>query len=456
MISKLTSNKRFKDFLFILWAGGTALLTYSLIYTLRKPFTAALYSDLELWGIDYKVMVTTIQIVGYLIAKFFGIKIISELKRADRFKFFAVSVVMAELSLVAFGMLPVPYNALAMFFNGLSLGCMWGVIFSFIEGRRVTDLLASLLGVSMVFSSGVAKSMGLYVMNELNIDQFWMPAFIGAIALPLLFLMAYSLIKLPHPDHEDIKHKSERSAIDATERKKIFRRYTAILTLILAANFVIVMLRDIKEDFLVNIIDMQGQSSWMFAQVDTIITLIILGLFAVMTFVRKNIAVLVVMLILVVLSMGVMSYISFNYQVLDLSPMVWLFAQSLPLYIAYLTFQTIFFDRFIACFRIKGNVGYFIALIDFVGYAGTVFILFMKEAFSVDVNWFEMYNQMSALVGSISVVVFSAALYFLIRSYRRENGVVAAKTSVVKNIEGKKEINVQVKSGCPVLSTLSN
>ena len=72
-----------------------------------------------------------------------------------------------------------------------------GVIFSFIEGRKVTDMLASLLGVSMVFSSGIAKSFGLFAMNELNIDQFWMPAVIGGVALPLLVLMAICLSVCP-------------------------------------------------------------------------------------------------------------------------------------------------------------------------------------------------------------------------------------------------------------------
>ena len=76
-----------------------------------------------------------------------------------------------------------------MFFNGLSLGCMWGVIFSFIEGRRTTDILASLLGISIVISSGTAKSIGLFVMNTLNVSEFWMPALIGAFALPLLALL---------------------------------------------------------------------------------------------------------------------------------------------------------------------------------------------------------------------------------------------------------------------------
>ena len=69
-----------------------------------------------------------------------------------------------------------------MFFNGLALGCMWGVIFSFIEGRRVTDMLASLLGISMVISSGAAKSLGLFVMDHWQVSEFWMPALIGGCA----------------------------------------------------------------------------------------------------------------------------------------------------------------------------------------------------------------------------------------------------------------------------------
>jgi len=99
-----------------------------------------------------------------VVSKFMGIKLISELRREERLRFILMSVVMAELSLVFFGLLSAPYNIAAMFLNGLSLGCMWGIIFSFIEGRRMTDVLASLLGVSMVISSGTAKSVGLYVM----------------------------------------------------------------------------------------------------------------------------------------------------------------------------------------------------------------------------------------------------------------------------------------------------
>lgn len=74
----------------------------------------------------------------------------------------------------------------------------------------MTDVLASLLGVSMVISSGTAKSVGLYVMDTWQVSEFWMPALIGAVALPLLALLGYALNRLPQPTEEDIALKSGR------------------------------------------------------------------------------------------------------------------------------------------------------------------------------------------------------------------------------------------------------
>ena len=416
-MEQIVKNKRFSDALLILWAGGAALLSYSLVYALRKPYTAASFEGFDFFGTDYKVAVTTIQILGYVIAKFFGIKLISELKKERRFKFFVCSAVAAEAALVGFGLLAPPFNVAAMFLNGLSLGCMWGVIFSFIEGRKVTDMLASLLGVSMVFSSGVAKSFGLFAMNEMHVGQFWMPAVIGAFALPLLVFMGYMLKRLPHPTEEDIALRNERVTLDGNGRKRLFRSYAPILTLLFVGNFMLLVLRDIKEDFLVNILDMSNQSSWLFAQVDTIVTLVILGIFAAFIFFRSNIRALMCLMGLVIAGCLVMTYVSLNYEALDWQPVVWLFVQSLCLYIAYLTFQTIFFDRFIACFRIRGNVGFFIAIIDFIGYMGTVTLLSTKEFLNFDMEWFALYNHMACAVGAVCAVLFTVAAVLIYKRY---------------------------------------
>ena len=91
---------------------------------------------MDFFGMDYKTAASMVQISGYFLSKLAGIKLISELKKENRLRFIVWAVLGAELSLVAFGFLPCPFNVFALFFNGLSLGCMWGVIFSFLEGRR--------------------------------------------------------------------------------------------------------------------------------------------------------------------------------------------------------------------------------------------------------------------------------------------------------------------------------
>lgn len=427
-----SSRKRLSDFLFILWAGGAALLSYSLVYALRKPFTAASFENAEFFDMDYKVVVTISQILGYVVSKFIGIKLISELQSEERFKFILTSILLAEASLILFGLLSTPFNVAAMFLNGLSLGCMWGVIFSFIEGRRVTDILASLLGVSMVISSGTAKSVGLYVMNHLHVSEFWMPALIGAVALPLLLLLGWALNKLPEPNKEDIAMKSERETLNGKQRWELFKSYMPFLSMLFIANIAIVVLRDIKEDFLVNIIDVSAYSPWLFAQIDSVVTLIILGIFGLMVLVKDNLKALSVLFGLIIAGMIVMSIVSFGQQQLRLSPVIWLFIQSLCLYIAYLTFQTIFFDRFIACFRIRGNVGFFIVTTDFLGYTGTVLVLVLKEFYNPDIDWAVFYNQFAGYVGIFCCVTFVCSFVYLHQRFRKEIGMTAPREETIE------------------------
>lgn len=173
---------------------------------------------------DYKVVVTISQIVGYVISKFMGIKLISELRQEERLRFILMSVVMAELSLVFFGLLSAPYNIAAMFLNGLSLGCMWGDLQFY---RRTSDdgYPCQLVRCQYGDQFRTAKSAGLYVMNNLHVNEFWMPALIGAVALPLLALLGYALNRLPQPTEEDIAMKSERATLNGKQRWELFKNF---------------------------------------------------------------------------------------------------------------------------------------------------------------------------------------------------------------------------------------
>ena len=375
------------DWLFVLWAGGTALLSYSLVYALRKPFTAAEFEGLQVYGMDYKIAVSIIQLLGYVSAKLLGIKYISELRPEGRLKFIIGSAALSEISLIAFGVLPIPYNIVALYFNGLSLGCMWGVIFSFLEGRRTTDILASIMGVSMALSSGVAKSLGLYALNQLHVSEFWMPALIGA-------------------------------------------------------NLLLTVQRDIKEDFIVCIIDVQTISSWAFAQIDSIATFVLLAVFALLATTYNHLKVLCMLLILSTFGMGTLAFLGATEGNEHIPTTIWLFLQSLCLDIAYLSFQTIFFERFIACFKIKGNVGFFIITIDFVGYLGTLGLLLFKEFCASHIDWASFYNHMSLFIGVACCLSFIASLIYMIYARKRKQGPLPEKAEQPETRKNEKENNI--------------
>ena len=409
------SKQKVSNALFIVWAGGAALVSYALVYALRKPFTAATFEGLEFLGMDYKTATSIVQIAGYVLSKLLGIKLVSELQRRHRLPFIIGSVAMAELSLLAFGLLPVPWNIVALFFNGLSLGCMWGVIFSYLEGRRLSGVLASVMGMSIACSAALAKSAGLYLIRDLGVDPFWMPAVIGGVAFVLLVVLAFALNALPDPSAEDRAACAERVPMDGRQRRQIFLRFAPLLTMLFAANLFVTVVRDIKEDFLVNIVDTSQLSAWAFSGVDAVVTAIILLLFLAVSLIRSHLNVLCTLLVLVLVSMFALVYVAWNYDWLALSPLAWLFVQSLGVYTAFLSFQTLFFERFVACYHIRGNVGFFIVTIDFIGYVGTVGVLVFKELFAGELDWLAFYNSMVVWLGLASCLLFAGSLLWLAR-----------------------------------------
>jgi MFS family permease len=403
---------------FIIWAGGGVLVAYFLVYALRKAFTASTFDGFSLWGLDYKVVISICQIAGYLLSKYHGIKIVSELKRKHRLPAIIVSALGAELALLLFGMIPYPVNFFCLFFNGLFLGCMWGFLFCYIEGRRFTDILAGFLGVSIVISSGAAKSLGLYVLS-FHVSPFWMPAIIGGVAMPLLIGISFLLDKLPEPTTEEKSEKSERTPLYKAQRKALLKKYSAFLIPLLLVNVLYTVLRDIKEDFLVDIIRHTNVTldSFLFVRMDSIVTLLLLVILGSMIKVRNNHRALIILLILMLSGSVIILLSSLFFEDLSATPVLWLFLQSMGIYTAYLAFQTIFFDRFIACFKIKGNVGFFIYMADFMGYLASCLFLFGKSLLNVRVNWLEYYNLLSISISIISIL--SIGIVFSILQQKR-------------------------------------
>ena len=186
---------------FTLVAGLAGFCAYFSMYAFRKPFSAATFEVVQGWpfALDYKIALVIAQAAGYAVSKLIGVKVIAEIHPARRGMAILGLIGTAWLALVAFAVTPAPWNVAALFFNGLPLGMIWGLVFGYMEGRRVSEVLGAVLCASFILSSGVVKSVGAWMMQAVHVSPFWMPAATGALFFPLLFASVWVLGQLPPP-----------------------------------------------------------------------------------------------------------------------------------------------------------------------------------------------------------------------------------------------------------------
>src|SRR5262249_2249556 len=88
------------------WAVVAAFGAYFWTYAFRKPWPAATFADATVWGVAEKSVLVVAQVLGYMLAKFLGIRVIAEMPPQRRASGILALIAGAEVSLVLFGAAP--------------------------------------------------------------------------------------------------------------------------------------------------------------------------------------------------------------------------------------------------------------------------------------------------------------------------------------------------------------
>jgi hypothetical protein len=107
-----------------------------------------------------------------------------------------------------------------------------------------------------------------------------------------------------------------------------------------------------------------------------------------------------------------------------IGPFTWMIGTGVGLYLVYIPFNSVYFERMIATFKISGNVGFLIYLADSVGYLGSVSVLLSKEVFKVKMRWVEFFTVSSTYLSVLGVVLtFLTYLYFARKGRQTEHSL---------------------------------
>lgn len=406
---------------FVIWCLTASFGTYFCMYAFRKPFNTGLYANLELFGLGYKTVLIIAQVLGYMVSKFIGIKVISELKPSQRIPLIGGLILFAELALLGFALVPYPYNFIFLFLNGLPLGMVWGVIFSFLEGRRFTEILAMGLSISIIAASGVLKTIYLEIQELLPfITEFWMPFTVGLLFIPLFFLFVWMLSVIPAPTETDKLLRVERQPMTPADKSNIVRNYWPGLLCILLIYCLLTTMRDFRDNFSVEIWNEIAGGRWsrnILAQTELISTAVVIVCVGTLSTFRSNIrglwATLALMACGILMSGG--STLLFHQQ--GIGPYSWMLSLGTGLFLAYIPIQVALFERLIGMFKMKANAGFFVYGCDALGYLGSVGLLLYREFFMKDLRWSRVLMQFSYVLCFACLALLCIAFVYFNRKY---------------------------------------
>ena len=96
----------------------------------------------------------------------------------------------------------------------------------------------------------------------------------------------------------------------------------------------------------------------------------------------------------------------------------WMTFVGLGLYMTYIPYNSILFDRMLATFRYAANVGFLIYLADSFGYLTSVSVLLGKTIFKLQLNWLNFYTSLVLASSAVGVCLILCSLIYFRKKHK--------------------------------------
>ncbi|MCD8533776.1 MAG: DUF5690 family protein [Verrucomicrobia bacterium] len=343
--------------------------------------------------------------------------------------------------LILYGVVPGSWKVVPIFFNGPSLGMVWGLVVWYLEGRRTSEILLAGLSCSFIMSSGIVKDFGVSLMDGGiarqwsqipvagdwigswlgSVSESWMPFIVGLHFLPLFLFSVYLLSRLPGPTAQDEDERSKRSQMYAGDRWRFIREFALGLGLLCFVYFIATAYRDYRDNFQVNILeDLKVEDRGVISKSETMVAFIVMAVMAGLNIIRDNRRGLTAAFL--VMGIGCLFLLPGSIFITNgsVTPYQFMVMTGLGSYLIYVPFNSMLFDRIIAFTRFSGTAVFAIYLADSIGYTGSVILLLIKDRLFAGSSHLEFFKLFSVSVGWVSLIMLGWALVYFLRYGKRE------------------------------------
>ena len=402
------------------YAAGVAFCTYFCMYAFRKPFDAVKFSGAKFLGSDVELKTACVvsQVIGYMLSKYLGTKVCAEI-RADRRAYLLVGLILfAECALLLFANLPPSWKPVAMFLNGLPLGMVWGLCVRYLEGRRASEVMVAGLSCSYIIAGAATRDIGRdLVMKTWGVSEAWMPAVTGGLFIGPFLLAVLLLNQLPPPSAADLAARSARVPMDRRQRRAFLAHFGIGFGMLLGAYFFLTALRDFRDHYGAELFDAigLGDQRAIFTRTELWAMLGVVIAIAVLNLIASHRRALITVYAIIIGGFALIGGATIGFQAKVVSGYWWMALVGLGMYLAYVPFGAVLFERMMAASRFNGTAVFAIQLADGIGYTGSVlFQLFRDLAFG-RFQRLEFFVPYAIVVSVVGVLLMTASGVLVVR-----------------------------------------
>lgn len=423
LLSDISRSLDRNRLLFTLTASFAAFSCYFCMYAFRRPFAAGTYEDATFGVqlgerfIEAKTLFLIAQVIGYCASKFLGVKFCSEIPRDRLGRSLLLCIIVSWIALLGFAVAPPAWKTAALFFNGLPLGVVWGLVVRYLEGRRVSELLLAALSCSYILASGEVKRAGAWLLEK-GVPEYWMPFTTGGLFL-IPFAASVGLLSLlPPPSDEDEMLRTRRVVMSHDDRLAFVRRFLPGLVLLCCMYLALTAFRDFRDSFQADLFAEMGVTdAAAYSRTERPIAFGVMALLGLAFLVKGARRGLATVFFLMITGLAVLGGATLLHGQGKISGEMWMTLGGFGAYLAYVPFGSMLFERVIAATRFAGTAVFAIYLADALGYSGSVGVMIYRDIFDEETTRLEFFRAFSLWLsfGGLPLLV-AASVYFLGRA----------------------------------------
>jgi hypothetical protein len=293
------------------------------------------------------------------------------------------------------------------------------LVFGYLEGRRATELLGAVLATSFIFASGFTQSAGKFILLHWNVSEWWMPWLTGLVFFVPLIIFTWLLDKTPPPAFIDKKERTERLPMCRKQRKRFIRTFFPGLLMLIIAYVLLTIIRDYRSNFAANIWNELGfgNDAGVFTRSELPASMVVLVLMSLLVFIRNNMTALLVNHLLIIVGFGTAGITTLLFMNGSLPPFWWMTFTGVGLYMGYVPFNCMLFERLIASFKYVSNAGFIIYVADSFGYLGSDLILIIKNFSGLQISWSYFFCWLVLSVSATGILLVTLSAFYFKRKY---------------------------------------